>query len=78
MVNTVRLRRQRKLIYEREEGKCFWCDKWMRFPDSTRDHIITQSKGGMNTVNNLVLSCFSCNNERGDQPAEQFLMRKMA
>lgn len=77
MANVIRLRRQRMRVYIREKGLCFYCDKWMAFPDSTRDHIIPKSKGGMNVYTNIVLSCQSCNNERGDAPAEEFLIKKL-
>ncbi len=77
MANAVRLRRQRMRVYFREKGLCFYCNKFLSFPDSTRDHIIPKSMGGMNVYENIVLSCQSCNNERGDSPAEEFLLKKM-
>jgi len=78
MPDNKKLMRQRKRVYQRENECCFYCNKWMRFEDSTRDHIIPKSRGGMNLYENVVLSCAPCNSERGDMPAEDFLMRKLA
>lgn len=77
MVDNKRMRRQRWAIYKRENRRCFWCDTPLRFENSTRDHIVTRSNGGGNTMDNYVLSCSPCNNERGDIDAEIFLMKKM-
>jgi hypothetical protein len=37
---------------------------------ATLDHIIPVARGGETTVDNLVLACKACNNERGDTPIE--------
>jgi hypothetical protein len=36
------------------------------------EHIIPKSRGGSNRVSNLTLACQSCNQEKGNQTAEEF------
>jgi 5-methylcytosine-specific restriction endonuclease McrA len=36
----------------------------------TIEHLIATSVGGTDDLENLVLACFQCNNDRGDQPGE--------
>ena len=40
------------------------------------EHILARSKGGSNRVNNLCLSCHSCNQAKGNKPVEEFLEKK--
>ena len=39
----------------------------------TLDHKIPKSKGGVNTIDNFVLSCGKCNNSKQDVVYEEFL-----
>ena len=77
--------KQRLRVYERDGGSCFYCGvrtivsfdaKAQRPPPNlaTLDHIVPRSKGGMRTAENSVCACLSCNNMRGDMPADKFLM----
>ena len=40
--------------------------------DLTLDHVVPRSKGGRNTVANLVVACRICNELKGDLSVEQF------
>jgi 5-methylcytosine-specific restriction endonuclease McrA len=40
------------------------------------EHILARSKGGSNRVNNLCLSCHSCNQAKGNKPVEEFWKNK--
>lgn len=51
----------RRIVEAREGGKCFWCGE----PADTLDHLLPQVHGGLSLVENLVLSCRSCNQARG-------------
>jgi 5-methylcytosine-specific restriction endonuclease McrA len=44
---------------------------------ATEDHLVPKSKGGSDLLDNLVLACNECNNQRGDMPAESFLRLKL-
>jgi hypothetical protein len=40
---------------------CYWCNCKLEKDDTHLDHFYPLSKGGKHTINNLVLSCSSCN-----------------
>lgn len=71
-------RNQLWLLFEREREHCFWCGRQVQMKvkavadAASRDHIIPRSEGGSDDLNNLVLSCFRCNQERGNMPAQAF------
>ncbi|MBC7824452.1 MAG: HNH endonuclease [Candidatus Parcubacteria bacterium] len=51
----------------REFGpQCFWCGCDLPPGTQTLDHLKPKSRGGSNSLENLRLACFSCNNFRGD------------
>lgn len=37
------------------------------------DHVTPKSRGGSDRVDNLVVSCVGCNEEKGSQPVEEFM-----
>ncbi|MBE9002901.1 RRXRR domain-containing protein [Nostoc sp. LEGE 12447] len=40
------------------------------------EHIHPKSKGGSDRVSNLTIACHDCNQDKGNQPVEQFLAKK--
>jgi 5-methylcytosine-specific restriction endonuclease McrA len=47
---------------------CHWCKKrWTRKLRPTHDHVVALSNGGMNTLENSVCSCLSCNSRKSNQ-----------
>lgn len=79
----------RKWCYEREGGECFYCGfsllldvphlSGVKQPriQATIDHITPKSVGGRTTMENCVLSCSSCNTDRGVFDAHLFLYWRM-
>ena len=55
-----------KLFYDRGINKCYCCEKTMTFEETTLEHIIPLAKGGSNNIDNLSLSHYECNNEKGN------------
>lgn len=74
-------------LMERHKKRCFYCNivvrvlRKKRAPHprdmATEDHLVPKSKGGSDLLDNLVLACNECNNQRGDMPAESFLRLKL-
>lgn len=55
-----------KKQYDRQRGKCYWCDK--KVGDSYHiDHVIPLSRGGDNTPSNIVIACQPCNQSKSDK-----------
>lgn len=61
-----RLRGIRSSILKRQKNICFWCESELSFSNSSLDHVIPLSRGGSYGLDNLVTSCLTCNNVRGD------------
>ena len=66
---------KRKKIYIRDSFRCQYCLKRQREDKLTLDHIIPKGQGGLNTVVNLVTSCFPCNQKKGNRTPEQANMK---
>lgn len=56
----------RYYIYKRDNKKCFFCDKKLKYRQITLDHYLPLSKGGINEVFNMVTSCKKCNKYKKD------------
>lgn len=66
-VPTFRIRLSRKNIYLRDKHTCQYCGERFEEKELTLDHVTPVSKGGGNSWENLVTSCFQCNNKKGDR-----------
>lgn len=64
----------REYLLEKWQRKCAYCgtDQVTRFEV---DHFMPRARGGSDAVSNLVLSCRPCNQAKGVQSAEVFLIR---
>ncbi len=65
----------RKNIMLRDHNTCQYCGRVFTPADLTLDHIVPRSLGGDSTWDNLVASCRSCNNRKGDRSPEEVGMR---
>jgi hypothetical protein len=50
-------------------NKCAYCNS---DENLTLDHIVPQSKGGLDTTKNVVCCCKSCNHSKGHTPWEEW------
>ena len=57
----------RRNIYVRDDGICQYCGGKVSLSKMTVDHVIPKSIGGKHIWKNVVCSCFSCNNRKGDK-----------
>lgn len=58
---------EKAYIYKRENKKCFYCKKHLKYRQITLDHYFPKSRGGTNEIFNLVLSCKKCNALKGNK-----------
>lgn len=55
----------RKNIYKRDSYSCVYCGSGDR-SSLTLDHVIPRAKGGVDSWDNLVTCCSTCNSEKAD------------
>ena len=60
----------RKKIYGEQEGHCNGCQTHFELRNLEVDHIISQSDGGTDHIENLQLLCGNCNRIKGDRGME--------
>lgn len=49
-----------------QDGRCFYCNRYVFIEDSTLDHILPVALGGTTNRYNSVMSCWSCNHIKAD------------
>ena len=60
-------------LYGKQEGVCAGCKIMFPFRNLTIDHVVPQSKGGTDHIDNLQLLCNACNSMKGSKSQEEFL-----
>ena len=60
-------------LFGRQEGICAGCRVAFPFRNMTIDHIVPQSKGGTDHIDNLQLLCGACNSLKGSRDQARFL-----
>ena len=68
-------RTHKHTLYGRQEGVCAGCRVMFPFRNLTVDHVVPQSKGGSNHLDNLQLLCAACNSMKGTRSQEEFIAR---
>ena len=71
----VHYRKNAHVLYGRQEGECSGCKVWLPFRNFTIDHVVPQSKGGTDHLDNLQMLCGACNSLKGDRPQEYLVAR---
>lgn len=68
-------------IYEKTDGYCYYCGKKLSFQNYGIhgakgswhvEHKVPVSKGGTDSMNNLVPACIDCNAEKGDRTGRSY------
>ena len=68
-------RQNKHILFGQQEGLCNGCRTQFQFRIFEVDHIIPQSRGGTDHLENLQLLCPSCNRIKGDRPQEYLVAR---
>ena len=70
-------RQNKHVLFGQQEGLCAGCQGDFPFKLYEVDHVIPQSRGGTDHLENLQLLCSSCNRIKGDRPME-YLVAQLA
>jgi hypothetical protein len=68
--------RQKKIkefVIKRDGLVCCYCDKLLTIENATMEHIVPDSKRGTFNTTNLTVSCYTCNNNRGNKPFFEYI-----
>ncbi len=68
-------RLNKHVLFGEQEGLCAGCGVMFPFRNFTVDHIVPQSRGGTDHLDNLQLLCGACNSLKGDRPQEYLVAR---
>jgi len=68
---------QWRLLLKRHNFRCFYCGTVLVPKNRTLDHKIPLSRGGANTITNVVPACRPCNNRKLRMTTAEFLAREM-
>ena len=55
-------------LWERQGGRCYFCDNRLHYNEANTDHLQPKSRGGGNGINNRVLCCILINRWFADMP----------
>ena len=68
----------RHTLYGKQEGICAGCQVMFPFRNMTVDHVVPQTKGGSDHLDNLQLLCGACNSVKGVRSQEAFIAKLKA
>jgi 5-methylcytosine-specific restriction endonuclease McrA len=58
-------------VYTRDGFRCQYCGEKKAMRDLNYDHVIPRVKGGLTTWENIVTSCYPCNDRKGSRTPEE-------
>lgn len=72
------IRFSRKNVWLRDEGECQYCYRQVSYSSFTLDHVVPKMAGGKTTWENVVTSCYSCNQKKSNKSLKEigFLLKK--
>jgi len=65
----------RRNVYARDDYTCQYCGERKLASELNYDHVVPRSRGGKTTWDNIVTSCFGCNDRKGDKTPHEAGMR---
>ena len=61
-------------LLARDSFECQYCSRELSIGDSTIDHIVPRSQGGVTSWQNVVVACHNCNRKKGGRTPAQAKM----
>ena len=68
------IRCNKKNLFYRDSGICQYCSIHLSLDESTIDHVVPKSKNGKHEWTNVVISCYKCNQKKGNKLLEKTSM----
>ena len=68
-------RQNKHVLFGRQEGLCAGCKVMFPFRNFTIDHVVPQSRGGTDHLDNLQLLCGACNSLKGNRDQAYLIAR---
>ena len=68
-------RQNKHVLFGRQEGLCGGCKVMFPFRNFTIDHVVPQTRGGTDHIENLQLLCGACNSIKGDRDQSYLVAR---
>ena len=65
-------------LFGKQEGTCGGCKTLFPFRNFTIDHVVPQSKGGSDHMDNLQLLCGACNSTKGSRTQAELIVKLKA
>ncbi len=72
--DTPNYRTHKHTLFGLQEGLCAGCNIHFPFRNMTIDHVVPQSKGGTDHIENLQLLCNACNSMKGTKTQAEFIV----
>ena len=70
--NTQKNINKRWAVYKKTNGCCAYCGRKIEFKNMVADHVVPRSRGGKNTIDNLLPACFFCDQYKKNKTLEKF------
>ena len=67
-------KQSKHVLYGKQEGNCNGCLIHFPFRNMTVDHVVPQSKGGSDHIDNLQLLCGACNSMKGTKSQAELIV----
>lgn len=67
-----------RVVLVRDKFRCQYCNGRLSFGTSTKDHVFPRSRGGKDTLLNVVAACKACNGRKADRTPEEAGMKLLS
>ena len=68
----------RENVFTRDKGRCQYCAAKIPRMEATYDHVVPRRLGGQTRWDNIVISCYDCNQRKGGRTPQQAGMKLIA
>lgn len=73
---TTTFKKQYSSVTKEKGSSCGYCGEYLFEKDITFDHKVPLSRGGENTIENVLVACKSCNSLKGTKTFDEFIIHR--